>query len=314
MPRKPCVILNPNAGSAAQVAGVLSRLSRLDDVIIHLTQRDGHARELARRAVDEGFDLIVAAGGDGTANQVVNGIAPAFDRVTLGIIPLGTGNDLGRSLGLPEDPAGAVEAVLAGGQRRVDLVRASPSPIELIVNHSTAGLSAMAGQKVEDEQKSSWGPLAYLKSAVSAWGDAKGYRIRLVLDEAETLELELYNLVLANGRFVAGGIPIAPEARMDDGLVDIILVPVESFPRLAVLVSQMMLGTHVDHPDLIYRRARRVRIEHPAEMAFTLDGEVVERGPDLFEVLPGALQVIAPPPVEEAAEQPLMAARPASGG
>jgi diacylglycerol kinase (ATP) len=142
--------------------------------------------------------------------------------------------------------------------------------------------------------KKTWGPLAYLRSAAAALPDLRAYRTTLAFDNAESMQLDLYNVVVANGRFVAGGRLIAPEASIDDGLLDIILIQQRSAPELALLAAQVALGTHLSSDAIVYRRAAKLTVNSKPGMWFNVDGELVGNEPARFEILPRALRFVVP--------------------
>jgi len=289
-----CIILNPKAGSARDVDAIEAGARRLGETTFCSTEQPGEATRLTKQAVAEGCDLVVAAGGDGTINEVLNGLAPDFAGVRLGILPLGTGNDFVRTIGIPSELDTALEILTAGKERPIDVVRVDSDRTRYFINVSAGGFSGLVDEKLTDELKRSWGPLAYLRSAVQALPDLSNYRTTITFDDEEAQELNLYNVVVANARFVAGGIPIAPQAEPDDGIVDVLLVPVASMPQLALLVPQILLGQHVDSELVIWRRARKLRIDSRPRMWFNADGELIGNEPARFTVLPRALRVIVP--------------------
>src|SRR5262249_29484629 len=115
-------------------------------------------------------------------------------------------------------------------------------------------------------------------------------------DEDEPIEIQVFNIIIANGQFVAGGIPIAPAAVLDDGLLDVVIIPAASMAQLAILVPQILLGKYLDSDLITFRRARKLAGESHPGMWFNADGELVGNEPASFEVLPQALQVIVGPP------------------
>src|SRR5437762_1836917 len=161
---------------------------------------------------------------------------------------------------------------------------------ELIV--SSGGVSGVVDEKLTPEMKRTWGPLAYLRSAAAAFSELRGYATRVTLDDAEALELDLYNVVVANGRYVAGGIPIAPEAELADGLLDIVLIPERGPTDLAILAAQIVVGKHLSSDAIIFRRAKKIAISSRPGMWFNVDGELIGNEPATFELLPGALQCV----------------------
>ena len=292
---KTCIICNPGAGSVDDGDETVEQLrSAAGDANVRLTRTVGEATRLAQQAVEEGFDTIAAAGGDGTLNEVVNGIAPHIDRVRVGLIPLGTGNDFARVLDLPDAIEDALEVLREGHTKAVDLVRFTSDKVRHFVNVSAGGFSGTVDGKLTPEIKKSWGPLAYVRCAAEALPELRAYRTQVVLDDSKPLEFDLYNAIIANGRFVAGGTPVAPEASIDDGLLDLVLVPEKPMSDIAVMAAQMLLGKHLESDAIVFRRAAQIFINSTPGMWFNVDGELVGNEPATFEVLPRALQFIAP--------------------
>lgn len=293
-----CVILNPHAGSVEDVRHVEAAIQRLDGAKLLITERPGDGLHMAREAVEQGCEFVVAAGGDGTINEVVNGLAGRFDRAVLGVLPVGTGNDFARSINVPTEIDAAVELLLQRQTRSLDVVRVSSDEVRHFINVSAGGFSGLVDEKLTEDLKRSWGPLAYLRSAAEALPDLTDYHTIITFDDAEQHEVKTYNIVIANARYVAGGIPIAPEAQLDDGLVDVLIVPVASMPQLALLVPKVLLGHHLSSELISFRRARKVRVESRPGMWFNADGELVGNQPATFEVLPKVLQVVVGTPTE----------------
>jgi diacylglycerol kinase (ATP) len=299
-----CIIVNPNAGSVEDLAALEAALDRLPGSEVLRTEAAGNAERLAREAVRNGADLVVAAGGDGTLNEVVNGLSEDFGKVRLGLIPLGTGNDFARSIGVPDDLEGALAVLERGEARAVDVARATiGETCRCFLNMSVGGFSGEVSERAS-EAKDRWGPLAYMRGAIGALPELKGFLTTITLNGGETLQLEMFNLVVANGRYVASGIPAAPKAVLDDGLLDVVISPMTTLPQLAVLIPQVLLGRHLESDLLLFRRATRLEIECDPPMAFNVDGELIGEnggGTARFEILPRALQVIAGPDAAEGA-------------
>lgn len=296
---KACVILNPKAGSAGTVEEIEAAIQKklgLHDVSFQVTEKEGEGEEHARQAVQDGVELVVAAGGDGTLNEVLNGLSEGFGQVLLGLLPLGTGNDFARTIGVPADLEGALGILAEGRTRRVDVAQATigGKACRHFLNMSAGGFSGEVSERA-DEAKERWGPLAYLRSALGVLPDLKGFRSVITLNGSERLELETYNVVVSNGRYVAAGIPVSPQAVIDDGMLDVMIAPATTMGQLAVLLPQVLLGRHTDSELLIFRRATRVEIESDPPMTFNVDGEICGTDPARFEVLPRALEMIVGP-------------------
>ena len=289
---KTCVILNPSAGSAGDTESLREKLARLSPNEIKITAEPGEAQRFARDAASLGCDLIVSAGGDGTLNEVVNGIAEQNSATRLAILPLGTGNDFARSIGLPANIDECIELIAQGRTKAIDLVRVTSDQVRYFVNVSTGGFSGLVDEKLTPEIKKTWGPLAYLRGAAAALPELRAYKTKIVFDGTDEIEIALHNVIIGNGRYVAGGIPVTPEALVNDGLVDVVLIPEKPKTELAVLVAQILLGKHLSSETIVYRRTAKVAVISKPGMWFNVDGELVGNEPASFEVLPGAIQFI----------------------
>ncbi|MEP6698670.1 MAG: diacylglycerol kinase family protein, partial [Verrucomicrobiota bacterium] len=210
----------------------------------------------------------------------------------VGLIPLGTGNDFARTIGLPADANDCLDLILKAHTRPIDLVRVTSRGVRHFINVSAGGFSGVMNEKLTPEVKATWGPLAYIRCAAAALPELRAYVTRVALDDEECISMRLYNVIVGNGRYVAGGIPIAPEAQPDDGLLDLVLIPERPATALALLAPQVLMGSHLTSDSIIYRRARRVTINSRPGMWFNIDGELVGNSPATFEVLPHALQFV----------------------
>lgn len=292
---KTCIICNPGAGSVDDREAIRAQLQEFPESTIQFTEKEGDATRMAQEAAAGSYDCVLAAGGDGTLNEVINGIAPHAAEVRGGLIPLGTGNDFARMLNLPKTVPECIEVLKEGRVREIDLVKVTSDAVRYFVNVSAGGFSGTVNEKMTPEIKQSWGPLAYVRCAAEALPELRAYQTSIRLDAREPLELELYNVVIANGRYVAGGTLIAPEAAIDDGLLDVILVPKNSGTNLAFLVAQIALGSHLKSESVIFERAAKVAVDSMPGMWFNVDGELVGNEPAVFEIMPKALQFLAGP-------------------
>jgi diacylglycerol kinase (ATP) len=286
-------VLNPVAGGSVGIVDELQeKFRRVKDAEVRVTTKPGDAEDFSKAAVDRGCDLIVAAGGDGTLNAVINGIGDRIRDVAVGLVPLGTGNDFARSLNLPKDVDESIEVLERRRTRQIDLVRVTSDCTRYFVNVSGGGFSGIVDEKLTPEMKKTWGPLAYLRGAAKALPELSAYRTEMFLDGSEQIALNLYNVIVANGRYVAGGIPIAPEAVVDDGLLDIILIPARPAAQLALLVGQILLGEHLKNEAILFRRSAKLEVHSHPGIWFNVDGELVGNEPALFEVMPRALRFV----------------------
>jgi len=212
--------------------------------------------------------------------------------VCIGVVPLGTGNDFARVLGLSGTLENLIEILLAGKTRPIDLVRARMERTHYFVNVSAGGFSAPVDENLTPEIKRTWGPLSYLRSAAAALPQLQAYKTHVRIDASEELSSELYNVVICNGRFVGGGLPIAPEADPSDGFLDVILVPKGSVAETALVAAQIVLGKHLSNSRVVFRRGRKISVRSRPGMPFNVDGELVGRAPPMFELIPAALNFI----------------------
>jgi diacylglycerol kinase (ATP) len=291
---KPYIIINPIAGAIVNPDGLLKQLRRLDPRKLSLTKREGEAETLARVAFRAGCDYIIAAGGDGTLNEVINGIASPHPirRVRLGIVPLGTANDFARSMKLPTRVENNIDILRAKQTVLVDLGRVTGKRTRYFINVSAGGFSGAVDEKLTPQIKSTWGPLAYLRSAAAALPKLRAYHATVIFDDVDRWEGELYNIVIANGQFVAGGLPIAPDASVRDGLLDVLLVPKRPAREMALLTAQMLLGKHLSSDAIPFRRIRKISVKSRPRMWFNVDGEPFGDDPAVFQILPRALEFV----------------------
>ena len=291
---KPYIIVNPTAGSITDLGVLLEQLRQLNPKELRVTKRAGEAESFARKAIRAGYGYVVAAGGDGTLNEVINGIStPRLARpIRVGILPLGTANDFARSIGLPPGVEENIDILRAKQTVRLDLVRVRSEHTRYFVNVSAGGFSGLVDEKLTPEIKATWGPLAYLRSAAAALPELHAYHTTLVFDDTDKLVIELYNVIVANGRFVAGGLPIAPDANLSDGLLDVVLVPKHPAAKIVLLAAEMLLGKHLSSSALIFRRAKKISVQSRPGMWFNVDGELVGNEPAIFQIIPRALELV----------------------
>jgi diacylglycerol kinase (ATP) len=286
------VIFNPVAGSVVNLHGVREQLERLDPVAMRITRRRGDAEKFAREAIRKKCDCIVTAGGDGTLNEVVNGMARRANDVCIGLVPIGTGNDFARSLGLPATIDENIDILLSAKTTPIDFVRVKSDRARYFVNVSAGGFSGIVNEKLTPKIKRDWGPLAYIRSAAAALPQLHAYRTDLVFDDEEQLSVDLYNVIIGNGRFVASGLPIAPDADLSDGLLDVVLIPRRPAAEVALLAAEILLGKHLSSNAIIFRRAKKIAVRSRPGMWFNVDGELVGNEPAVFQVVPRALNFI----------------------
>src|SRR6266478_195261 len=289
---KPYIIFNPRAGSATDRERVLSQLAQLNPMALRITRKAGDAERWARAALRTKCDYVVVAGGDGTLNGAVNGLATDAKNVRIGIVPLGTGNDFARTLGLPFSIEHNIDILRSAQTKRIDLVRVKSKRARYFVNVSAGGFSGMVDEKMTPKIKRAWGPLAYIRGAAAALPKLHAYHTQILLDDDEQLSAEFYNVVVANGRFVAGGLPIAPDADPSDGLLEVVLIPKLCAPEIVLLAAEIVLGKHLSSNAAVFRQAKKISVRSRPGMRFSVDGELVGSAPAVFQILPRALNLV----------------------
>lgn len=262
------------------------------------TWAPGAARELAAASVREGFDTIVAAGGDGTLNEVLNGISDVpdgFARARLGVLPLGTVNVFGKELDIPENVPAAWEVVRAGKERAIDLpwtepLDAGPGKRRYFAQMAGAGLDARAVELVNWKLKKRIGRFAYIWACWQAWRQPPA-RIKVLADGRE-LSGEL--AVAGNGRFYGGRYALWPNARPDDGLLDVcVLERVAAWTVAGSFVAALTNRLH-RLKGLSYLQTRRLELRADGPTPFHVEGEAAGHLPLVMSLDPGRLRIVVP--------------------
>jgi YegS/Rv2252/BmrU family lipid kinase len=305
---KTCVILNPAAGrgAAGRRRGELEAALRTAGLPFDLltTHGRGGATELASQAVERGYEAVVAVGGDGTINEVANGLVRSAQagagEAALAIIPLGTGSDFAKMFGglSADDLPGAVARIAAGQRRPVDVgqITVATGGRELrrvFVNGLGAGIDAQVAVEVG---KVTWttGLAAYLVASLRALASYKPSAMTVRYDGKE-LRKKLYFATVASGRWQGGGFLLTPRASIDDGLLDVCIVPSLRLDQVIRYFPKLLDGTHTELKIVTMAQARQIEISSAAPFPVATDGEVVATDAThvSVEVLPGALQLLA---------------------
>ena len=275
----------------------------LGAVEIEHTRGRRDAERLAREAVRAGIERIVVAGGDGTLAEVATGLLRARlgDYAELGLLPMGTGCDFARTLGVPRDPDAALGVLRSGSARRVDAGHAryvghDGEPRESwYLNVASFGVSAATVEITQRTTKRLGGSFAFAVGTVRALLGFRARRVTMRVDGEPFLDEEIVLVAMANGRHFGGGMRIAPDARLDDGWLDVVGVVQTPTWRLLARLQKLYRGTHLDDPLVRARRGRRIEADAPeGAVALELDGEALGRLPVRVELLPGALAVVGP--------------------
>jgi YegS/Rv2252/BmrU family lipid kinase len=268
------------------------------------TRAAGDATRLTRQALQDGAELVVAVGGDGTINEVVNGFfdenGPIRPEASFGIVPAGTGGDFIKSLGVPRDTFAAAAALKstprANDVGRLHYVDGAGQPaLRHFINIASFGIGGLVDRYVNQSSKALGGKLSFAIATLKAGAAYKNASVRLVLDGGTPKEGRIYNVAVANGRYFGGGMKVAPDAALDDGLFDVITMGDFNFGDLLLRGLDVYSGKHLRNPKVTVQRARRLEASAAdgVEVLLDVDGEAPGRLPATFEMLPGALKVRA---------------------
>jgi diacylglycerol kinase (ATP) len=296
-PANVVAIVNPLSGTGATPDAARRRVALLEDRFgaagvdgrVHLTERAGHARELARAALDAGAALVVAWGGDGTINEIASTLAGSG--TPLGIVPAGSGNGFANELGLDPDPRRAIDTALGGRDREID---GGEFDGRLFFNIAGTGFDAAIAEQFNTRALGRRGMGPYVRLAARELFRYRGRRYRIRLDGEEVVTDALL-IAFANGREYGNGLRLAPGAKMDDGELEAIVI--DDRPPLARLWScrHVALGRIERTPGVIVRGVRTASIETDGEIVYHLDGEIGRASGRVdVRVRPAALKVRVP--------------------
>jgi YegS/Rv2252/BmrU family lipid kinase len=240
----------------------------------------------------------VAVGGDGTVNEVVNGIVDSERQAELAVIPRGTGVDLVRSFEIPTKLDEALGIVLAGRSRPIDLGRATyrswsgETETRCFANVASAGMSGAIAKRV-NESKSRFAKASYFFATFSVFARWQTTEVRVAVD-GETRTGRMRDIVVANCRYFGAGMKICPDAEPDDGLFDALLIGDVTKTDLVITLPKIYRGTHLPHPKAELLRGAAVSVDAPVPLPIQLDGEQPGTTPVRFEVAPRALRLRVP--------------------
>ncbi len=292
-------ILNPQArqGSVSLREAVGTFVEAGWTVDLLRTEGPGHAIELARCAATEGYDLVVACGGDGTVNEAVNGLAGSD--TALGVLPLGTANVWAREIGLPLRPADAARALLEGEVHRVDLGYAEPldgaarGNGRYFLMMAGIGFDAEVTRAVRPQEKRRWGMIAYVVAGIVTALRFTGTRMALQFD-GQRVRRRVLLAVIGNTRLYGGLVEITGQALADDGMLDVCLFEGSGLLQKLEHVVRVILRRHTASSYVRYFRARELAVWSSQPVPVQLDGDAFGEIPMRFRAVPQALSVLVP--------------------
>ncbi len=270
----------------------------------NFTEAPGHATELTRQLLKEGHELIIAVGGDGTTNEVINGF---FDQdlklinphAAISFISGGTGRDLIRTIGIPTDTAEAAKHIISSPIRPIDLGRASYinnqgfSEVRHFINVAGLGLDGATVDRVNKTSKALGGFISFLWATVTTLVLYKNQQMKISVDGVDICDEPVTVVVFGNGRYFGGGMYIAPNAEVNDGLFDIVILKDLSKINLLLSLPRVYKGTHLSHPRITSLRGRSIKVFADEVALLDLDGEQPGRAPVEIELLPLAINLKA---------------------
>jgi diacylglycerol kinase (ATP) len=313
----PLIIVNPASADGAtrknwpRVASDLR--AHFGPFSVAFTEAAGHARALARASAEQGTELVVACGGDGTVSEVANGIIESNTQVELGILPAGTGSDFRRSLGIGNKVAAAARTLRAGHARSIDVVRvtfindAGERETRYSINVASFGMSPEVLDRAASGEARKWIPafaarsvgakLSYAAATLQTTLSTSPIEVLVQIDAQPERRLRLAEFCVANARYYGGAMKIAPDAKLDDGYFDVVTIGDANSFRLLTNAPRLYFGAHLRMNEVTHTLAKQV-IARPAnkdtEVRVELDGEVVGRLPSTFQIVPRALRVRFP--------------------
>lgn len=302
---KPHLIINPASarGKMRERWHAIEATLRAENFAFDFvfTERPLHATELARAALAAGCDLIVAVGGDGTLNEVVNGMVTqdgnaVNPNAALGVITSGTGGDFARTAGIPHDPLAAARHLARATQTRpLDIgemvyERDGKTTRRFFANIAGVGFDAEVIERTESGGKRGGGTIPYYSALVTTIWKYQNKQVAVQIDD-QRIEARMNAVVICNGKFFGGGMQISPNSNLADGMFDVIILG--DLGRLEVLLNTPRLynGTILEHPKVSEYRARTVVVEPKQRMLIEADGEFIGPGPATFRILPSALRL-----------------------
>jgi len=305
---KTAVIVNPrSAGGSTEKHWSRVRQAveqRLGEVDVRFTESRGHATTLTRELLTGGYGRIIGAGGDGTFHEIVNGFLrndqPVNPEASLGLLPMGTGGDLRRTLGIPPDVESAADVIAAGAVRTIDVGKISycdnhgKEQSSYFVNVVSFGMGGEVAARSRNVFTPLGGRLAFFWATLKVFSWYRGKRVALRLEGANPKFREILNVAAGNGLYHGGGMNVCPEAVLDDGLLEVTVI--ESLGLLTLLrdLSYLYDGNIHAHPKVSHTRVRKLVAESSETVRIEVDGEPLGTLPVEITLLPKTLRVIGP--------------------
>ncbi|WP_042225188.1 diacylglycerol kinase [Oceanobacillus manasiensis] len=271
--KKARIIYNPTSGREAfkkELPYVLEKLETAGyETSAHATTCEGDAIEAAKAAVERGYELVVAAGGDGTINEVINGIAEQDHRPKLGIIPVGTTNDFARALNIPRDIKKAADIIVNGRTKFLDIGKVNDY---FFMNIAGGGKLTELTYEVPSKLKTMLGQLAYYMKGIEMLPSLKPTRVKIEYD-GNIFDEDIMLFLVANTNSIGGFEKLAPVASMDDGYFDLLILKKANLAEFIRIATLALRGAHLEDKHVIYTKAKHIKVSPEEKMQLNIDGE-----------------------------------------
>lgn len=296
------IIVNPAAGANSTQRKWSSIRTLLKSAGLsfdyQFTEGRGHGIELAKTAASDGYRYLVAVGGDGTIHEVANGIlqTASSNETTLGVISTGRGSDLSRSTGISSDYAKACSSLTNPRRTIIDIglvkyCKNGQPRQRYFINSAGIGFDATVVDTTDKMPRVFGGTIPYLTGLFFSLLGYKNKPVTFKIGDRPSEQNKILSMVIANGRFFGGGMQIAPEARLDDGLFDIVIIGDFAKTELLRIFPRVYKGTHLTYPKVRLEKETRISIESRQNFLLHADGELLGEGPVSFQMLPRALNL-----------------------
>lgn len=311
----PLVIVNPKSAGGSTKDSWASKASDLRAHFgafqVAFTKKAGDGIELAKRHSENGRKLIIACGGDGTINEVANGILQSGKDVEMGILPSGTGGDFRKTVNIPQETREAAKVLQHGETKKIDVGRVTFQNFEnetvtrFFLNVASFGLSAAINEKVKEKDYFKWLPIdalrgkaKYALSTLEKVLDTDYLTVRVKIDEKDEKPLNTLNFCVCNARFFGGGMKIAPDAKLADGFFNVVNIGDIKTLKILLKAHTLYRGTHYDLPEVKNSLAKKIEVSpiNNQQIHIETDGELPGKLPAIFEIIPNALKIRVPKP------------------
>lgn len=286
------LIYNPTSGREEmkkRLPDILQRLERGGiETSCHATIGEGDATLAASDAVDRGYDMIIAAGGDGTLYEVINGMAGKTNRPPLGILPVGTTNDFARAMGIPKHWEYACDLIIGQYKRAIDVGKANG---RYFINIAGGGSLTELTYDVPSRLKTMIGQLAYYMKGMELMTRLRPTELMIEAAEIGSYHDEFMMFLICNSNSVGGFERLAPDSKLDDGLFDVLLIRKCNLAEFIKLVTLALRGEHLNDPHVIHFRTKEMKVTTPDYAQINLDGEYGGVLPCTFSLLPRQIEI-----------------------